>query len=108
MDNKSEYHGNVEIGTIIHEGKEWSAMGSVVTDSYCVGYLGKDGRLTNWNGAVIGTYRVTSMWRTPRSYVSATMNQVYATVNGRTYQGRSAGEGMVFRGKLTHIATVLA
>lgn len=108
MDSRSEYHGNVEVGTVIHEGHEYSAMGSVVSDSHCVGYLGKNSRLTDWNGAVIGTYRITSTWPTPRSYVSGTMNQVYATVSGRTYQGRSAGEGMVFRGKLTHIATVLA
>jgi hypothetical protein len=107
MNSHSEYHGKVEVGVVEHEGREYRAFGSVITDTHITAYLGKDGKLTTWDGKVIGTYRITRTWRTPRSFVSSTMNQVYATVDGRTYQGRSAGVGMVFNGKLVHAATVL-
>src|SRR5438552_4232374 len=100
MDTRSEQHGNVEVGIIVHAGREYSALGAVVTDTHVTAYLGKNGQLTNWNGETIGTYRITRTWRTPKSYVSETMSQVYATVNGRTYTGRSAGVGMIFNGRL--------
>jgi hypothetical protein len=62
-------------------------------------YLGKDGQLTDWQGKPIGTYRITSTWKTPRSYVSSTYSQVEAIVNGTKYTGRSAGLNMLYRGK---------
>lgn len=62
-------------------------------------YLGKNGILTDWFGTPIGAYRITATWRTPTSAYSDTMNQVYATVDGVTYTGRSNGEGMLFNGK---------
>jgi len=100
MDTRSEQHGQVEVGIVTHEGREFKALGSVVTDTYVTAYLGKDGQLTNWNGETIGTYRVTRTWRTPHSHYSSTMSQVYAAVNGKVYQGRSAGLGMLFNGRL--------
>jgi hypothetical protein len=99
MDTRTEQHGNVEVGIIAYEGREYAALGSVIEGERIAAYLGKNGQLTKWDGTVIGTYRVTSTWRTPRSYVSSTQSQVYAIVNGRKYTGRSAGEGMLFRGK---------
>jgi hypothetical protein len=66
-----------------------------------VAYLGEKGKLTDWHGNEIGTYSITSTWRTPRSYVSSTMNQVVARVQGSIYKGRSAGIGMSFVGKLS-------
>jgi hypothetical protein len=65
-----------------------------------VAYLGPDGVLETWGGQPIGRYYITATWRTPRSYVSTAMSQVYATVDGRIYTGRSAGLGMSFRGRL--------
>jgi hypothetical protein len=100
MESRTEQHGNTEICIVIHNGREYVALGAVISDTHITAYLGKDGKLTNWRGDAIGTYRITSSWPTPRSYVSSTMNQVYATVDGRTYQGRSAGVGMVFNGKV--------
>ena len=99
METRTEQHGAIEVGIVVHEGREFSALGSVIDGERIAAYLGKDGQLTKWNGEVLGTYRITRTWRTPRSYVSSTMHQVYATVNGKTYTGRSAGEGMLFRGK---------
>jgi hypothetical protein len=90
----------VELATVVHEGREFTNLGAVVADDYVVAYLGKDGKLTDWQGNVIGTYRTVSSWRTPNSWVSSTMSAVHAVVNGRTYKGRSAGVGMLFRGKI--------
>jgi hypothetical protein len=89
--------------------------GAVVTSETIVAYVGKviggrdfNGRLgsepayrelTDWHGNKIGTIHLASSWATPRSYVSSRMYQAYATVNGVQYTGRTAGEGMVFKGK---------
>jgi hypothetical protein len=73
------------------------------------GYIGKrvagePGRprvtLTDWHGKVIGAGTEGRCWRTPRSHVSTTMCQYEFVVDGKRYTGRSAGEGMVFSGKL--------
>ena len=98
---------------VTHEGRTYEAGGAVVTPSHVIGYVGKDRRdgmgcdrshgssrdLTDWHGNVIGTIRLTSSWRTPRSFVSSRMYQGYATVDGVTYTGRTCGEGMIFNGK---------
>lgn len=99
MQTHTEQHGNVEVGVVEHEGREYRALGAVVTENTIAAYLGKDGQLTNWGGEVIGTYRITASWYTPRSFVSSRMFQVRATVNGVTYTGRSAGVGMLYRGR---------
>ena len=100
--------------TITNEGREFSAGGAVVTPDAIIAYVGKttgDGmgcdrhgktslrELTDWHGEVIGTCYISSTWRTQHSYVSSTMHQIYATVDGINYTGRSAGEGMIFRGR---------
>lgn len=86
-----------------HAGKTFTSGGAVVTHDFIVGYTGKvvDGvrEITDWHGKRIGTMRITSTWATPRSYVSSTMHQAYATVDGVRYTGRTAGEGMIFKGR---------
>lgn len=100
MDAKTEQHGNVEIGIVTHEGKDYAALGSVTDDPlYLVAYLAKDRKLTKWDGTVIGHYNIVATWLTPRSFVSSTMNQVEAWIGPRCYTGRSAGVGMIFKGK---------
>ena len=84
---------------ITHDGRKFLAAGAFVSDSHIIAYLAKDGILTDWHGNPIGTYRIVSTWKTPRSYVSSTMSAVHATVNGMVYKGRSAGIGMSFSGK---------
>jgi hypothetical protein len=86
--------------TITHEGRTVSSGGAAITDDHCIAYLGKDGVLTDWHGRPLGTYKIISTWRTPRSYVSTTMHAVHATANGKLYKGRSAGVGMSFSGKV--------
>ena len=73
--------------------------GAIVTPDYLVAYPAANGVLTDWHGAAIGTWRATSTWRTPRSFVSSTMHQIEAKVNGMVYTGRGAGVGMIYRGK---------
>jgi hypothetical protein len=87
--------------TITHEGRSFTSGGAVVTDDRIVAYLGKDKVLTDWHGNAIGTYRIVSTWKTPRSYMSDVMHAVHATVNGKLYKGRSMGEGMAFTGKVS-------
>ena len=104
----------VELATVVHGGREFTNLGAVVSEKYVAGYLQMDrdshgeqlntvGNLTDWQGNVIGTYRIVKIWRTPRSWVSDIMCAVHATVNGRLYKGRSAGTGMLFCGKLAKV-----
>jgi len=86
--------------TINLGGKTFESGGAVVVGNQIIAYLGKNGELTTWHGKKIGTFRIVSTWRTPNSYVSSKMHQVEATVKGRVYTGRSAGVGMIFKGKL--------
>jgi hypothetical protein len=95
---KAEQHGAIEVGIIEHEGREFSALGSVVTGDYVVAYK-KGTTVTTWAGDVLGTCRVVSTWKTPRSYVSTEMHQLEAVINGVRYRGRCAGDGMIFRGR---------
>ena len=87
------------------QGRTFESGGAMIFPDAIVGYVGKPldraGRyeLTTWHGEKIGTLQVTSTWRTPRSWVSSTMSQAVATVDGVRYTGRTAGEGMVFKGK---------
>jgi hypothetical protein len=82
-----------------HEGRTFTSGGAVVTPDLIVAYPKANGVLGDWHGNDIGTWCATSTWRTPRSYVSSTMSQIEATVNGVTYTGRGAGIGMIFKGK---------
>ena len=86
---------------VTHEGRTYEAGGAVVTPELCVAYLAKDGKVTDWHGAVLGTFRIVASWRTPRSYVSSHMHAVHVTIEGVLYKGRSAGLGMYFRGKVS-------
>lgn len=87
---------SIEVGTVSYEGREFSALGSVVNHASgrVVGYV-KGGALTSWEGKVIGTVWPISRWRTPRSYVSTFMFAYKAIVDGKPYHGRGCGEGMV-------------
>jgi len=84
-----EFHGQTFLGA-----------GTTVTEDRVHGaYLAADGLVKTGHGHVLGTYRVTSRWRTPRSWVSSTRCQVRAVVQGRTYNGQSWGTGMLFNGR---------
>src|SRR5262245_10359732 len=85
--------------TFEFNGQTFEAGGAVVTPERIVAYLDGGCLLTDWHGKVIGSYRVTSSWATPRSYVSSRQYQIEAVVDGVTYTGRSAGVGMIVKGK---------
>lgn len=93
----------VEVGTITHEGREFAAGGSVIDleSGHIFGYP-KGETLTTWNGEAIEglQLRVTSTWRTPRSFTSDRMFAYSATYKGRSYYGRGSGEGMLLRLRL--------
>ena len=103
LDARSEWNGNVEVGVITHNGQEYRSGGSYVDDKHAVGYLTtRVGGLviTSWDGTrELGPAWITSTWRIPRSFVSSTQSAVRARINGRVYAGRSAGVGMLWRGR---------
>lgn len=98
------------------DGTEYTASGAFVDDTNAVAYLGMDnipepvmmrsgtqyfrkgdigtdwwsGTLTDWHGNKIGTYRPISTWW--HGYCSR-MYAITATINGRTYYGRTQGPG---------------
>lgn len=85
--------------TFTHQGKAFTAGGAVVTPQHLIAYPGKDGVLTDWHGRQLGTWKSVASWPMPRSWVSNTMHQIEAVVDGVTYTGRGCGVGMIFRGK---------
>ncbi len=85
--------------TVEHGGKTFESGGAFISPNMVIAYLGKDGILNDWHGHPIGTYKIKASWRTPRSYLSDRMYQVEAIVDDVVYTGRSAGEGMAFKGK---------
>ena len=85
--------------TIEHQGRKFTAGGAVVTDDYVIGYPDNNGVLSDWHGEYIGTYRILSSWRTPRSFVSDKMYSIECFVNHVRYVGRGAGKGMILRAK---------
>lgn len=82
------------------EGQTFFGAGTELTESHVHGaYLTAGGILKSAHGVAIGTYRVTSTWRTPNSWISSTRCHVVARLQGRTYQGQSWGTGMLFNGR---------
>ena len=84
------------------QGRSFEAGGAFVSNSYLVAYPGPNGRLNDWHGRQIGTYRVVSSraaiffgrqsWRGARYWF------MHATVDGVKYALRGFGEGMIARG----------
>lgn len=61
--------------------------------------VGVKGVLTDFHHKPIGTYEITSVWKTPKSFISSIMCAVEAKINGIKYVGRSDGFGMAFGGR---------
>ena len=87
-----------------HEGRTFESGGAVVTETHVIGYP-KGRVLQDWHGNAIGTCRVLSTWRTPRSFMSSTMSSYEVFVDGKRYTGRSCGDGMILRAKLSRRQT---
>jgi hypothetical protein len=87
--------------TIEHNGRKFTSGGAVVTDEHVIAYVGKRQPngirdLTDWHGNAIGICFITSTWPI-RSFMSSTMHQLQATIDGKAYTGRGMGEGMICR-----------
>jgi hypothetical protein len=91
----------VEVSTFAHEGRSFTALGSVVdkANGYVVGY--PRGRvLATWDGKPLGTCRVVSSYPTPRSWLGSRMYCYRAVIEsdpGAEYHGRGFGDGMILR-----------
>lgn len=91
-----------ETGIITFNGKEYESGGAFhhPDSDIAIGYLSADETsITGWSGAPIGSARIVSMWDTPRSFLSSEMFQIEANIGGVIYTGRSAGSGMLWKGK---------
>ncbi len=85
--------------TIEHEGRTFESGGAFVSDTHLIAYAGPDHTLTDWHGKRLGLYRVTSTWPI-HGYMSDSMSAMLVTLDdGRHYNARGMGRGMVMRGK---------
>lgn len=107
MQSHSEFHEHdgvrVESATIVHEGKSFTALGSVVDHArgFVVGYVsGEPGawRLTTWDGTTIAPLTRVRSWT--QWGFGAVRNEIHAwraVIDGKTYSGRNSGPTMVLR-----------
>ncbi len=102
---KDDEGNSYEVGTVLHEGKEFSAGGAMVTPTHIIAYPNipgdkpyQWGELTDWQGKAIGKCRIVAKWKTCSVWGSH-MYQIEAVVNDVTYTGRSFGSGMAYKGK---------
>jgi hypothetical protein len=94
------HHGQVEIGVIQHEGREYSALGASVSGRNITGYTKLDrGRisLTTWCGKTT----VANRCEIVEQYYSGSMALVFRLTKNRCIVGYALGDdGMLFRGEL--------
>lgn len=94
--NTANNGATVEVGTMIHDGKEFAALGSVVDEQsgIIVGYP-KGDKLQSWDSKEIEgvRLRVVSSWSI-HSWIGSRMYAYSASYKGRSYHGRGFGDGM--------------
>ena len=92
--------GQIEVGVIEHEGREYSALGSSVVGRHVTGYTGKSGRgvtLTTWCGKTMLDCRCDVVER----FWSGSVALMFRLTNNRFIVGYALGDdGMLFRGEL--------
>ena len=108
LEYRSETHtqadgARVESATITHEGRDFTALGSVVDTArgFVVGYVGGSPgawRLQTWEGTVIAPLTRVRSWTQRGFYgVRVEIHAWRAVIDGRTYTGRNSGPGMFVR-----------
>lgn len=99
----------VETGIVVHEGREFAALGSVVDPArgIIVGYV-SDARpdvssgnptrfvLTTWQGEAIAPLMLVRRW-TSYGVARCTLFAWTCVLGGKRYSGRNSGPGMVVR-----------
>lgn len=100
MQTRCERTGQVEIGVIAHEGKEFSALGATVVGRHVTGYTKLEaGNLTlsTWCGKTMLDCRSEVVER----YWSGTLTIMFRLTGSRFIVGYALAEnGMLFRGEL--------
>lgn len=85
----------VETATVIHEGREFTSGGAIVdkANGLIVGYVSSDGaRLTTFEGETIAPIKLVRRWHQRGFYgVRVDVYAYSATVDGKRYTGRNAG-----------------
>jgi hypothetical protein len=105
--SRSEWHGDTEVGVFAHEGREFRAGGSYIApglSAVVYGYVSQSTvgerpfyLSTWWDGQfMFVVLHRTATWKVT-SYLSRTMSSWTATINGKKYNGRSAGVGSFIR-----------
>lgn len=100
MQTHCERRGQVELGTIEHAGRQFTAIGSSVQGSQITGYTRKsDGvvSLVRWDGETMLACRSNVVER----FSSGSLTLVFRLPKGRFVAGYALGDdGMLFRGEL--------
>lgn len=94
-----ERHGQIEIGIIEHEGREFAALGASVVGRNITGYTKGDRygiTLTTWGGKTMLDCRYEIVER----YWSGSFAVMFRLLRGRFIIGYALGDGMLFRGEL--------
>ena len=106
--SKSTWHNGpdgerAEVGTFVHEGRAFEASGALVSADHLICYPHEDGTVRDWQGNVLGTYRIISsrpaVFFGHSSHWGDRYYYMRATVDGRTYSIRGFGTGMIAKGK---------
>ena len=91
--------GQIEIGIIEHEGRQFSALGATTIGRNVTGYTkftGDEISLTTWGGQTT----LASRSEVVRRYWAGAMAIIFRLPKSRWIAGYSLGEGMLFRGEL--------
>lgn len=97
---RSEHHGQVEVGIVSHEGREFAALGATVRGRDISAYTRLDGQrilLTSWCGKTMLACR----HEVVRQYRGGPVALVFRLTHGRYIVGYAlVNSGMLFRGEL--------
>jgi hypothetical protein len=102
---RSERDGQIEVGIVYHEGREFAALGATVRGRDITAYTKLDGHrivLTAWSGATVLAGRSEVV----RRHRDGSLVLVFRLTRRRFIVGYALGEsGMLFRGELVTDST---
>jgi len=106
MKTRCVRQGQMEIGIVEHEGRDFSALGATVVGNDITGYTRlRDGEisLTTWSGQTVMACRSEVV----ATYWDGSLALVFRLPRGRFVAGYALGDdGMLFRGELLDTCTV--